>query len=288
MTGFGKAVAGFKEKKITVEVKSLNSKQFDMSLRLPGLYREKDLEIRNLAKTVIGRGKVDMSVTIENSPSDEVAVINNAAVAQYYRQMQTVNAELGVKVDDAAMMAIIMRMPDIMQISKDEAGEEEFEVLMKTVGDALQQLDAYRLREGKVLIADIMKRVSLIESYLKDITPFEEGRVPAIKQKLDDKLNEWLDPKVVDRNRFEQELIYYLEKLDITEEKVRLGNHCAYFRETVEKEEAPGRKIGFIAQEMGREINTTGSKANDAAIQKIVIKMKDELEKIKEQSLNIQ
>ena len=287
MTGFGKAVAGFKEKKITVEVKSLNSKQFDMSLRLPGLYREKDLEIRNLAKTVIGRGKVDMSVTIENSPSDEVAVINNAAVAQYYRQMQTVNAELGVKVDDAAMMAIIMRMPDIMQISKDEAGEEEFEVLMKTVGDALQQLDAYRLREGKVLIADIMKRVSLIESYLKDITPFEEGRVPAIKQKLDDKLNEWLDPKVVDRNRFEQELIYYLEKLDITEEKVRLGNHCAYFRETVEKEEAPGRKIGFIAQEMGREINTTGSKANDAAIQKIVIKMKDELEKIKEQSLNI-
>ncbi len=287
MTGFGKAVAEFGAKKITVEVKSLNSKQMDMSVRMPSLYKEKELEIRNLAKTILDRGKVDMYISVETTVVDSGTTINVPVVANYIEQMRAMNKELGLEIDDASLIKTVIRFPDSLTQKVEEFDEAEFDVLMGAVKEALVVLDNYRITEGEVLKCDILAHVGNIEALSAQIPQFETGRVPLIKQKLNERLNEWLDPKMVDQNRLEQELIYYLEKLDINEEKVRLANHCNYFRETVDNEEASGRKLGFIAQEMGREINTTGSKANEANIQKIVVRMKDELEKIKEQSLNI-
>lgn len=287
MTGFGKAVAEFGAKKITVEVKSLNSKQMDMSVRMPSLYKEKELEIRNLAKAILDRGKVDMYISVETMVVDSGTTINVPVVANYIEQMRAMNKELGLEIDDASLIKTVIRFPDSLTQKVEEFDEAEFDVLMGAVKEALVALDNYRITEGEVLKSDILAHVGNIEALSAQIPQFETERVPLIKQKLNERLNEWLDPKMVDQNRLEQELIYYLEKLDINEEKVRLANHCNYFRETVDNEEAPGRKLGFIAQEMGREINTTGSKANEANIQKIVVRMKDELEKIKEQSLNI-
>lgn len=287
MTGFGKAVAEFGAKKITVEVKSLNSKQLDMSVRMPSLYKEKELEIRNLAKNILDRGKVDMYISVESTVADSGTTINVPIVAGYIEQMRAMNKQLGLEMDDASLIKTVIRFPDSLTQKVEEFDEAEFDALMKAVNDALIALDSYRINEGEVLKADLLAHVELIESLSQQIPQFETERVPVIRQKLNDRLNEWLDPKLVDQNRLEQELIYYLEKLDINEEKVRLANHINYFRETVANEEAPGRKLGFIAQEMGREINTTGSKANEANIQKIVVQMKDELEKIKEQSLNV-
>lgn len=287
MTGFGKATADYGTKKVIVEVKSLNSKQLDINLRTPSLYKEKDIEIRNMIKNVLERGKVDMYIYFDNAEEEKGVAVNQAVVKQYYNQMNEVASSLGIEIDKGELLQTVMRFPDTMQVKMDELDEEAWNALRSAIEKALSDVDQFRVQEGKVLIADILKRVDLIKSLSAEVPRFEKQRVVTIKQRLQDKMKEWGEIKNIDENRLEQEIIYYLEKLDITEEKVRLANHCKYFIETVEKEIAPGRKLGFIAQEIGREINTMGSKANDHDIQKLVVRMKDELEKIKEQSLNV-
>ena len=287
MTGFGKATADYGTKKVIVEVKSLNSKQLDINLRTPSLYKEKDIEIRNMIKNVLERGKVDMYIYFDNAEEENGVAVNQAVVKQYYNQMNEVASSLGIEIDKGELLQTVMRFPDTMQVKMDELDEEAWNALRSAIEKALSDVDQFRVQEGKVLIADILKRVDLIKSLSAEVPRFEKQRVVTIKQRLQDKMKEWGEIKNIDENRLEQEIIYYLEKLDITEEKVRLANHCKYFIETVEKEVAPGRKLGFIAQEIGREINTMGSKANDHDIQKLVVRMKDELEKIKEQSLNV-
>lgn len=287
MTGFGKATADYGTKKVIVEVKSLNSKQLDINLRTPSLYKEKDIEIRNMIKNVLERGKVDMYIYFDNAEEEKGVAVNQAVVKQYYNQMNEVASSLGIEIDKGELLQTVMRFPDTMQVKMDELDEEAWNALRSAIEKALSDVDQFRVQEGKVLIADILKRVDLIKSLAAEVPRFEKQRVVTIKQRLQDKMKEWGEIKNIDENRLEQEIIYYLEKLDITEEKVRLANHCKYFIETVEQEEAPGRKLGFIAQEIGREINTMGSKANDHDIQKLVVRMKDELEKIKEQSLNV-
>ena len=287
MTGFGKATVECGNKKIVVEVKSLNSKQLDVNLRLPNLYKEKDIEIRNMIKLALDRGKVDMTIHYDENEKEKDVAVNQEVVAQYFHQMLNVASSLGVTLNQGALLQTIMRFPDTLQIQAEELNEEEWIALRSGIEQALEALNQFREQEGKVLISDILYRIELIQNLANEVPQFEEQRVITIKQRLQEKLNEWSEIKNVDKNRLEQELIYYLEKLDITEEKVRLANHCKYFVETAEQEEAPGRKLGFIAQEIGREINTMGSKANDHDIQKLVVRMKDELEKIKEQSLNV-
>ncbi|HJA16232.1 MAG TPA: YicC family protein [Candidatus Butyricimonas faecavium] len=287
MTGFGKATVDCGPKKVIVEVKSLNSKQLDINLRTPSIYKEKDIEIRNMIKNVLERGKVDVYIYFDNAEDEKDVAVNQSVVKQYYNQMLEVADSLGVEINKGELLQTIMRFPDTMQAKMEELDEEGWNCLKSAIEKALSDVDAFRIQEGKVLIADILKRIELIKSLSGEVPQFEKQRVVTIKQRLQDKMKEWGEIKNIDENRLEQEIIYYLEKLDITEEKVRLANHCKYFVETVEKEEAPGRKLGFIAQEIGREINTMGSKANDHDIQKLVVRMKDELEKIKEQSLNV-
>lgn len=287
MTGFGKTTVEVGNKKVIIEIKSLNSKQLDLNLRMPNLYKEKEMEVRGMVKEWLDRGKVDMCIYFDNSETDKEVQINRAVVAQYFNQMLEISESLGAAPDRGELLQTVMRFPDTLQIKSEELKEEEWEQLRAGVEDALKAMNNFRIQEGKALITDIIHRVQLIQELSAQVPQFEKKRVEVIRLKLQEKLNEWTDVKNIDQNRMEQEIIYYLEKLDITEEKVRLANHCKYFMETVEKEEAPGRKIGFIAQEIGREINTMGSKANDHDIQKLVVRMKDELEKIKEQSLNV-
>ena len=287
MTGFGKTTVEFRNKKIIIEIKSLNSKQLDLNLRIPNLYKEKEMEIRGLVKERLDRGKVDMGIYFDNAESEKDVVINRSVVTQYFNQMLEISEQLGVDTDKSALLQTVMRFPDTLQVKAEELDEEEWTALHVGVENALEEMNRFRLQEGAALIKDITHRIALIQELSAQVPAFEKRRVEVIRQKLQEKINEWTDVKNIDQNRLEQEIIYYLEKLDITEEKVRLANHCKYFLETVEKEEAPGRKIGFIAQEIGREINTMGSKANDHDIQKLVVRMKDELEKIKEQSLNV-
>ena len=287
MTGFGKATVDCGPKKVIVEVKSLNSKQLDINLRTPSIYKEKDIEIRNMIKNVLERGKVDVYIYFDNAEDEKDVAVNQSVVKQYYNQMLEVADSLGVEINKGELLQTIMRFPDTMQAKMEELDEEGWNCLKSAIEKALSDVDAFRIQEGKVWIADILKRIEWTKSLSGEVPQFEKQRVVTIKQRLQDKMKEWGEIKNIDENRLEQEIIYYLEKLDITEEKVRLANHCKYFVETVEKEEAPGRKLGFIAQEIGREINTMGSKANDHDIQKLVVRMKDELEKIKEQSLNV-
>lgn len=287
MTGFGKATVESVGKKVVIEVKSLNSKQLDVNLRLPNLYKEKDIEIRNMIKTSLERGKVDMCIYFDNSDTEKEVSINHTIVKQYFNQMLDIADSLGVSADKDALLQTVMRFPDTLQTKSEELDDSEWDNLKEAIEQALVAIDASRVREGKVLIDDIAARIRLIMELAADVPQFEQKRVEIVRQRLQEKIAEWTDIKNIDQNRFEQEIIYYLEKLDITEEKVRLTHHCHYFMEIVEKEEAPGRKLGFVAQEIGREINTMGSKANDHDIQKLVVRMKDELEKIKEQSLNI-
>lgn len=287
MTGFGKTTVESGNKKVVIEIKSLNSKQLDLNLRIPNLYKEKEMEIRSLIKEQLDRGKVDMCIFFDNAESDKDVSINKAVVMQYFNQMVEISNQLGVQPDKDGLLQTIMRFPDTLQVKSEELDDEEWTRLRAGIMQALEEINKFRMQEGKALMKDISHRIELIQNLAAEVPQFEGRRVDVIRQKLQEKMNEWTDVKNIDQNRMEQEIIYYLEKLDITEEKVRLANHCKYFMETVEKEEAPGRKIGFIAQEIGREINTMGSKANDHDIQKLVVRMKDELEKIKEQSLNV-
>ena len=285
MTGFGKGEAALRNKKITVEIRSLNSKQLDLSLRLPAVYRQSDYEIRNLIARTIQRGKVDVFVTVESQAVETSARINREVFREYLRQMNDTLSFSGIDAGYDAILPVIMRLPDVVATEAEAISEEEHAALLAAVEAAAAHLDAFREQEGAILIADLLRRVELIEQYKTEVVPFEKARTETVKARILDNLSKLAVE--VDRNRLEQEMIFYLEKLDITEEKVRLTNHCNYFREVASSEEGAGRKLGFIAQEMGREINTMGSKANEPNIQILVVKMKDELEKIKEQVLNI-
>ena len=287
MTGFGKTTIETGTKKIVIEVKSLNSKQLDLSLRIPNVYKEKEMEIRSMAKEKLNRGKAEVCIYFDNSESTKDVAINQDIVSQYFNQLLDVSTQLGVEANKSELLQTVMRFPDTLQMKSEEPDEKEWLSLKVGVERALESIDSFRIQEGNALMEDISKRVQLIQQLSEDVTQFEGARIEIVRRKIQDKLNEWAEVKSVDQNRMEQEIIYYLEKLDITEEKIRLANHCKYFLETAEKEDAPGRKLGFISQEIGREINTMGSKANDHNIQKIVVRMKDELEKIKEQSLNV-
>ena len=285
MTGFGKGEAALRNKKITVEIRSLNSKQLDLSLRLPAGYRQSEYEIRNLIARTIQRGKVDVFVTVESQAVETSARINREVFREYLRQMNDTLSFSGIDAGYDAILPVIMRLPDVVATEAEAISEEEHAALLAAVEAAAAHLDAFREQEGAILIADLLRRVELIEQYKTEVVPFEKARTETVKARILDNLSKLAVD--VDRNRLEQEMIFYLEKLDITEEKVRLTNHCNYFREVASSEEGAGRKLGFIAQEMGREINTMGSKANEPNIQILVVKMKDELEKIKEQVLNI-
>lgn len=285
MTGFGKGEATLKNKKITVEIRSLNSKQLDLSLRLPAVYRQSEYELRNVIARTIQRGKVDVFVSVESQAVETSARINREVFREYLRQMNDTLTFAGIDAGYDAILPVIMRLPDVVATESEAISEEEHTALIAAAEAAAAQLDAFRTQEGAILIADLLRRVELIEQYRDEVVPFEKARTETVRNRILDNLAKL--PVDVDRNRLEQEMIFYLEKLDITEEKVRLTNHCNYFREVAAGEEGAGRKLGFIAQEMGREINTMGSKANESNIQILVVKMKDELEKIKEQVLNI-
>ncbi len=289
MTGFGKGEAVIRNKKITVEIRSLNSKQLDLALKLPAVYRQSEYEIRNLVARLLQRGKVDLFVSVESQVVETSAHINREVFAAYAAQLREAARTAGLEGSgeawNAAALQTLMRLPDVVSTETETISDEEHAALLSAVEAAARQLDAFRSQEGATLIADLLRRVDLIEQYKNEVVPFEKARTETIKARILDNLSKLAVE--VDHNRLEQEMIFYLEKLDITEEKVRLQNHCRYFREVAASEEGVGRKLGFIAQEMGREINTMGSKANETNIQILVVKMKDELEKIKEQVLNI-
>jgi len=286
MTGYGKAVVTYKEKKISVEVKSLNSKNLDLSTRIAPLYREKEMEIRQTIAKRLERGKVDFSLWIEKDAALDATPINAKLVENYYRQIKNIAAQTGIS-EPADWFSTLLRMPDVTTKTEIEVLDEaEWEAAKKAISEAIENLVDFRKQEGAALERKFHEKIDNIEALLKSIEPYEESRVPKIKEKIIEGL-EQVAKVDYDKNRLEQELIYYIEKLDISEERQRLTNHLNYFRETMAEEgHGVGKKLGFIAQEMGREINTTGSKSNQAEMQNIVVKMKDELEQIKEQVLN--
>jgi uncharacterized protein (TIGR00255 family) len=286
MTGYGKAIAETPQKKITIEIKSLNSKQLDVNTKLPWIYKEKEPEIRNLISQKLDRGKIDFAVYFDMLDDEVVTVINKTAVRNYYNQFKEIAAELKIDLDDQIFTAI-MKLPDTLKTEKPEMTETEWEMVKNQIVESITMLDHYRIEEGNSIMADLKKCIGKILSLLETVEKFEEGRMIKIREKLMSILEENLGTENIDKNRFEQELIFYLEKYDINEEKVRLKTHCDYFIETVNTPSPNGKILNFIAQEIGREINTIGSKANDASIQKLVVMMKDELEKIKEQILNV-
>jgi len=288
MTGFGKAEAVLEHKKITVEIRSLNSKQLDLSMRVPSVYRQSEYEIRNLVAKRLLRGKVDVYISYETIGKAGSVALDREVIGSYLAQLRDIASENGLPWNDAmapAAMAAVLRLPDAVQNETSDIPDEEIAALKGAVGEALDRMDAFRLQEGAILIADLLGRIDRIERLKNDILPYEKARTETIRNRIRENIESL--GIAVDGNRLEQEMIYYLEKLDVTEEKVRLQNHCDYFREVSRSEEGVGRKLGFIAQEMGREINTLGSKSNEATMQKMVVGMKDELEKIKEQLLNI-
>ncbi len=285
MTGYGKGSSVCGDRRITVEIKTLNGKQMDLSVKIPSLYRSKEFDIRSLVTKALVRGKTDVFVTYETVESKVASPVDTAVFAEYYRQIESAASPLGIDTRSGEVVAAILRMQDVIKSPCEQLGPEEEAALMEAVKEALARLDDFRLHEGAILIADIMNRVDSIERLSIEAASYDVERVEAVRKRIKESIDTL--GVSVDPNRFEQELIFYIEKLDITEEKVRLKKHIDYFRRTVAEDEAPGRKIGFICQEMGREINTTGSKANHAEMQRLVVEMKDELEKIKEQSLNI-
>ena len=286
MTGFGKAAAILNGKNYEIEIKSLNGKSLDINTKLPANYKERELEMRSIIGERLERGKIDFSLTITVVSGGEAVKVNEELLASYFNTMSQITDRLNFKPDQTQLFTTLLRFPDVLRNDPEPLDENEWEFVKTLLIKAVDALDNFRTQEGQNLKGDFVKRTNLILDYLSRVEPFEKQRVEQIKERIAARFEE-LKGLDVDRNRFEQELIYYIEKLDITEEKIRLKNHCNYFIETIDAQEAPGKKLGFIAQEMGREINTLGSKANDSDIQKIVVMMKDELEKIKEQVLNI-
>ncbi len=286
MTGYGKAVAAYKEKKINVEIKSLNSKQLDLGTRIAPLYREKEMEIRQMVAAALVRGKVDCCVWIEKDAGADATPINAALVENYYRQLKTISERTGIP-EPQDWYATLLRLPDVTTRTDTEVlTDEEWQAVKSAIAQAIAALIAFRQQEGAALQLKFAEKIDNIERLLASIEPFEKQRVEKIRSRILESLKA-IPEADYDKNRLEQELIYYIEKLDISEEKQRLTNHLRYFRETMEQADCQGKKLGFIAQEMGREINTTGSKSNQAEMQNIVVMMKDELEQIKEQVLNV-
>ena len=285
MTGYGKAVATYGSKKIFAEIRSLNSKALDLSSRIAPLYREKEMEVRSIISNALERGKVEFNLWIEKDASETATPINGALVANYYTQIKSISEQYGIPQPEE-WFATLLRMPDVMsRVEVQELSDEEWAVARSVVEEAVAQLVDFRKQEGEALARKFNEKLDNIATLMKEIEPYEVERVQKIRERIVDNLSKL--PVEYDKNRLEQELIYYIEKLDINEEKQRLTNHLAYFRQTMKEGHGQGKKLGFIAQEMGREINTTGSKSNQAEMQNIVVKMKDELEQIKEQVLNV-
>ncbi|MGM9806083.1 MAG: YicC/YloC family endoribonuclease [Candidatus Aphodosoma sp.] len=286
MTGYGKATCEYDGKKIVVEIKSLNSKTLDLSTRITNFYREKDLEIRGLVASRLERGKVEISIYSEDVNTTSSSRINTALVRGYAEQIKAAAQEAGLAVPDN-LMELVLRMPDVMKTDVPALDDCEWQIVLQTVNQAIDRLESFRLQEGASLQRMFTEKLHNISALLAEVEPYEGERIDKIKKHLEENLKTLEEKISIDRNRLEQEMIYYIEKLDVNEEKTRLRNHLKYFSETMEIEKAPGKKLGFIAQEMGREINTLGSKSNHSEMQIIVVKMKDELEQIKEQVLNV-
>jgi TIGR00255 family protein len=288
MTGYGKAECILPQGKIIIELRSLNGKNADITIKTQLIPRENEIETRQYLAKILNRGNIDLFANFEQNETDTAKVINQNVFMSYYKQIQEVTHDIpsyDLYANSSRIVSSILRLPDIIDTKKQEVSEENWNTLFNAIKKATANLIDFRSKEGTILYNDVTKRVKLIEEFVDEVEKYESERISAIKERIKNRLNEIsVNP---DQNRLEQEIIYYLEKLDINEEKVRLRQHCRYFMETINNEEYPGKKLGFIAQEMGREINTMGSKANHAEIQKWVVKMKDELEKIKEQSLNI-
>jgi len=280
MTGFGKSTLQLPSKKITIEIKSLNSKSLDLNARIPGQYREKELLLRNIISKSLTRGKVDFSLYVEITGEETSASVNPVVVKKYMQQLREI-----ANADDDELLKMAIKMPDAMKTEREEIDESEFQEIETTLTEALKEINSFRTDEGKALENDLVFRVSNIDSLLQEIIAMDPDRIEGVKERLRKGVADLKEK--VDENRFEQELVYYIEKFDITEEKVRLENHLSYFNETLNSSDSNGRKLGFISQEMGREINTIGSKSNYAPMQQLVVQMKDELEKIKEQLLNV-
>jgi len=289
MTGYGKTVVDITGRRLTVEIKTLNSKQLDLNLKIPGYFREKEWEVRTLLTQRLERGKIDFYIGTEVTGEMLSYSINHNLAKKYADELKALSGELHLK-DASDMLSLVVKMPDVMQTSRDEMGEDDWSVIRGAIAEAISQTDEFRIHEGKVLEDDMLMRVHSILQLLDAILPYETNRINELRERLIKDFAKFagdFNGSAPDQNRFEQEIIYYLEKLDITEEKVRLLKHCQYFLETLQDTGSQGKKLGFVTQEMGREINTIGSKASDAEIQKIVVQMKDELEKIKEQLGNI-
>ncbi|WP_121665944.1 YicC/YloC family endoribonuclease [Mesonia aquimarina] len=285
MTGFGKQVIELSQKKISIEIKSLNSKNLDLNARMPSQYREKELQLRNLISKNMGRGKVDFSLYVEITGEETTASVNASVVKKYINQLRDLKlAGIGSN-QDADLLEMAMRLPDALKTQREEIDEDEFIAIENGVKQALVEINQYRSDEGKALEKDFKLRIENLQNLLAQVIEIDPERIEGVKERLQKAVGELKEN--VDENRFEQELIYYLEKYDITEEKIRLKNHLSYFEESLNSEDSNGKKLGFIGQEIGREINTIGSKSNYAPMQKLVVQMKDELEKIKEQLLNV-
>jgi len=280
MTGYGKAVTELSQKKVTVEIKTLNSKNLDLNVRVPSMYREKELEIRSKLSQRLFRGKVDFSIYIESTGSETTSTINHDVVNNYIDQLRRVT-----EVSSESLLEIAMRLPDVLKTQREEFDETEWTEIEKTIDEAIDEVLGFRADEGAVLAHDFTTRINNIQQLSEEVILLDEQRLASVRERIEKAISDL--KQNVDENRFEQELIYYLEKLDITEEKVRLKNHLDYFSEALLSKDSNGKKLGFICQEIGREINTTGSKSNFAPMQKVVVQMKDELEKIKEQLLNV-
>ena len=285
MTGFGKATKTITNKAFTVEIRSVNSKQLDLNLRMPSMYREKEIELRNAVAEKLVRGKTDLSIYFESNGEEKSVQINQELAKIYFADLLQLAKSVGR--ENEPLIPSLLRMPDIMKSEKNELDENEWKEILALIDDAIVQYNVFRSQEGKTLQAEFTARVQSILSLLQQVDPFEKERIETIKERIQKNLADAAGKENIDQNRFEQELIYYLEKFDVTEEKVRLKTHCDYFLSTIKDEQDQGRKLNFISQEMGREINTLGSKANHSEIQKLVVQMKDELEKIKEQLLNV-
>ncbi len=281
MTGYGKAECSLPDSKITIEIRSLNGKNADISIKSSLIPREKEMQVRQYIAKELQRGNIDVFATIEQNAADKAKQINTEIYNSYLNQIK----DMGIECSCDTLLQTILRLPDVIEVKKQEMTDQVWEILEKAIFDAVANLNEFRAKEGEVLYADVTSRVALIESFVEQVEQYEQSRIDAVRERIKNRIEELsITP---DQNRLEQEIILYIEKLDINEEKVRLRQHCKYFMETINNEPYPGKKLGFIAQEMGREINTMGSKANHAQIQQWVVKMKDELEKIKEQSLNI-
>lgn len=280
MTGFGKSITQIPNKKITVELKSLNSKNFDLNARIPSQYREKELDLRNIISNSLKRGKVDLSIYVEFTGEQTSTNVNTEVVKTYMDQLRKI-----VNASEVELLKMAVKMPDALKTERDEIDEEEFKAIEKAVKEALEEINKFRSDEGEALERDLNLRITNIQDLLNQVRNMDPERIKGVRERLQKGIEEIREQ--ADENRFEQEIIYYIEKLDITEEKVRLENHLHYFKKTLDFKESNGRKLGFISQEIGREINTIGSKSNYAPMQQLVVQMKDELEKIKEQILNV-